>query len=214
MPAELPRLVLASASPRRAELLRGAGYAFTIDAADVDESVRPGELAEAYVRRLAIDKAIAIAARQPGALVLGADTTVAIDGEILGKPVDVRDAARMVAALAARAHRVHTAVALACDGRVTSDVATTTVWFAPIAPEDIAAYVASGEPMDKAGAYGIQGGAARFVTRVEGAHDTVVGLPLAVVRRLLESFSGTGGDESLAHRPPSDIAGVGRPKSK
>jgi septum formation protein len=188
--------VLASASPRRTELLRAAGYTFVVEVADIDESVRDDESPEAYVRRLAILKARAVAARHPAALVLGADTTVVVDGEILGKPSDAADAARMVSRLAGRAHLVHTAVAVALDGRVSSEVATTTVWFAPIAAAEIAAYVASGEPMDKAGAYGIQGGASAFVTRIEGAHDTVVGLPMAVVRRLLEAFSDAGLEDS------------------
>lgn len=169
-------------------MLRAAGYVFTVEAADVDESEQPGERPEEYVRRLAIDKARAVSTRHPGALVLGADTTVVVDGQILGKPADTADAARMIALLAGRSHLVHTAVALARDGLVRSDVATTTVWFGPIAPHEVDAYVATGEPMDKAGAYGIQGAAGRFVTRVDGARDTVVGLPVAAVDALIRTF--------------------------
>lgn len=195
MSAAPPRLVLASASPRRAELLGAAGFAFVVDAADVDESVVTGEAPEAYVRRLAIAKAQAVARHHPDALVLGADTTVVVDGTILGKPVDVADAARMIARLAGRAHLVHTAVAVVRGEAVLSDFATTTVWFGPVGPDEIAAYVATGEPMDKAGAYGIQGGAARFVTHIDGELDTVVGLPVAAVRRLLARISSGAADD-------------------
>jgi septum formation protein len=185
---ERPPLVLASASPRRAELLRAAGIAFTVDAPDVDERSLPDESPEQYVRRLAIGKAEAVAARHPGALVLGADTTVVVDGEMLGKPSDAADAAGMLRRLAGRAHHVLTGVALARDGDIRAEVATTTVWFARMTEDDIAAYVASGEPMDKAGAYGIQGAASRYVQRIDGPHDNVVGLPVDVVHALLRSF--------------------------
>lgn len=195
-------LVLASASPRRADLLRDAGLTFVVDAADVDESVESGEAPEQYVRRLAIDKARAVARRHPGAKVLGADTTVVVDGEVLGKPVDAADAARMVGRLAGRRHLVHTGVAVARDGEVTADVATTAVWFAPLSDAEIAAYVATGEPMDKAGAYGIQGAAGRFVTRVDGALDTVIGLPVALVARLLRDFPDAPSDNRAPERPP------------
>lgn len=190
----MPQLVLASASPRRADLLREAGLTFVVDAADVDESVHGGEAPEEYVRRLAIEKARAVARRHPGALVLGADTTVVVDGEVLGKPGDAADAARMVARLAGRRHLVHTGVAIARDARIAADVATTAVWFGPLSDADVAAYVATGEPMDKAGAYGIQGAAARFVTRIEGSLDTVVGLPVAIALRLLREFPEPGSD--------------------
>jgi septum formation protein len=169
VPPDRPRVVLASASPRRAALLSAAG-------------------ADQYVRRLAIAKAVAVAARHPGALVLGADTTVAVDGDILGKPADAADAARMLRRLAGRAHSVHTGVALARDGEVRADVATTTVWFEPMTETDIGAYVASGEPMDKAGAYGIQGRASRFVRRLDGPFDNVVGLPVDLVHALIRAF--------------------------
>ncbi|MEZ5293988.1 MAG: Maf family protein [Vicinamibacterales bacterium] len=186
-------LVLASASPRRAELLRAAGLAFTIDVADVDETPRRGEPPDTYVRRLAEAKAAAVAARRPGDLVLGADTTVALDGEILGKPEDAEDARRMLRRLAGRAHRVHTGVALVCGSDVRTAVASTTVRFTPLSEDEIAAYVSTGEPMDKAGAYGIQGEAARFVAGVDGPHDNVVGLPIAEVLGLLRDFPEAAG---------------------
>ncbi|MGE0812073.1 MAG: nucleoside triphosphate pyrophosphatase [Vicinamibacterales bacterium] len=186
-------LVLASASPRRAELLRAAGLVFTIDAADVDETPRPGEAPDAYVRRLAEAKAAAVARRRPGDVVLGADTTVALDGEILGKPGDAEEAHRMLRRLAGRSHRVYTGVALALGPDVRTAVASTTVRFAPLSEAEIAAYVATGEPVDKAGAYGIQGGAARFVAGVDGPHDNVVGLPVAAVLGLLRDFPEAAG---------------------
>ena len=181
-------IVLASASPRRAELLRAAGFSFVVDAVDVDESLRPGEAPETCVRRLARAKAQAGAARHPGRIVLGADTVVVIDGRILGKPRDDAEAAAMLSALSGRVHHVYTAVA-ATDGLVVrDDVDVSAVAFAPLAPDDIAAYVASGEPRDKAGAYAIQGWASRFIERLEGSYSGVVGLPVAVVHRLLISL--------------------------
>jgi len=181
-------LVLASASPRRAELLAAAGIAFEVDTADIDETPRAGEAPDVYVRRLAEAKARAVAARHPGRLVLGADTTVVVDGVILGKPVDAADARDMVRRLAGRAHEVLTGVALVGDGTAQVDLAVTTVWFAPMSDADVDAYVASGEPMDKAGAYGIQGRAARYVTRIEGSYSNVVGLPVALVHALLAEY--------------------------
>lgn len=204
--------MLASASPRRAALLREAGFGFVVDAADVDESLHAGEAPEQYVRRLAIEKARAVARRHPGARVLGADTTVVVDGEVLGKPADAADAARMIARLAGRRHLVHTGVAIACDGDVTADVGTTAVWFAPLSAADIAAYVATGEPMDKAGAYGIQGAASRFVTRIEGALDTVIGLPVDLVRALLRDFPGAAGNVRATRRNGAEPARVSGPE--
>ncbi len=185
-----PPFVLASASPRRQELLTAAGYSFTVHTADVDETPRPGEAPEAYVARLADAKARAVLARRPEALVLGADTTVVVDGDILAKPVDAADAARMVGRLQGRAHEVLTGVALVSAGWSRVAVAATTVWFAPMSAADIEAYVASGEPMDKAGAYGIQGRAARYVTRIDGSYSNVVGLPVALVHALLAEYPG------------------------
>jgi septum formation protein len=181
-------LVLASASPRRAELLRLAGYRFTVSHADLDETPHPGEAPAAYVQRLAEAKAAAVAGRHPDALVLGADTTVVVDGDILGKPVDAADAAAMLTRLQGRVHEVLTGVAVAGPGGRASAVAATRVWFAPMSAGEIADYVASGEPMDKAGAYAIQGLASRYVERIEGSHPNVVGLPVAVVHALLRRF--------------------------
>lgn len=187
MPLALP-LVLASASPRRAELLRLAGYGFTSAQADLDETPRPGEAADVYVRRLAEEKAAAIAARHPDAVVLGADTTVVVDGEILGKPADAAEAAAMLGRLQGRAHDVFTGVAVTGPGGLESAVARTRVWFAAMTPDEIAEYVATGEPVDKAGAYGIQGQASRYVTRIDGSYPNVMGLPVDVVHALFGRY--------------------------
>ena len=154
-------------------------------AADIDETPRAGEAPDAYVERLAIDKARAVLALRPGAQVLGADTTVTIDEEILGKPVDDADATRMLRLLSGRAHLVHTGVALVSAGGIQSAVDTTRVWFAPMTDEDIAWYVATGEPVDRAGAYAIQGFASRFIPRIEGSYSNVVGLPVSLVSSIL-----------------------------
>ncbi|MGE0122920.1 MAG: nucleoside triphosphate pyrophosphatase [Vicinamibacterales bacterium] len=183
-------LVLASASPRRADLLRLAGYAFTVAHADLDETPRPAEAPAAYVRRLAEEKAAAVAVRHPEAVVLGADTTVVVDGEILGKPDDDAAAAAMLSRLQGRAHEVYTGVAVVGPGGGASAVSETRVWMAPMTTDDIAAYVASGEPRDKAGAYGIQGLASRFVTRIDGSYPGVMGLPVALVHELLANYRG------------------------
>lgn len=184
------RLVLASASPRRAELLRAAGIDFDVLMANVDESVHPGETPAQHVARLAEEKALRVLPEARNRPVLGADTVVVVDGEILGKPADAADAGRMLRILSGRQHQVMTGVALipepasaGLDGSITlSDgIEVTTVEFAPISPAEIAAYVGSGEPMDKAGAYAIQGLASRFVTRIEGSYSNVVGLPVALV---------------------------------
>ena len=176
-------LILASGSPRRAELLRQAGIPFDVLPADVDETPHPGEAPEAYVQRLAIAKASRVAAAHAGRAVLGADTTVVIDGEVLGKPGDSAEAVRMLTRLSGRSHLVLTGVCLvAPDGERQSAVATTTVEFRPLSASEIDDYVRSGEPMDKAGAYAIQGGAAGFVSRFDGAFDNVVGLPLALIQ--------------------------------
>ena len=188
------RLVLASASPRRADLLRAAGIDFDVEIADVDETPLPGETPHDYVRRLAEAKARAVAERMSGRFVLGADTAVVIDGEIFGKPEDAADAERMLTRLSGRAHEVMTGVALvrlkpdATNIRLKPDatnvdvrVATTLVEFAAMTPAEVRWYVASGEPVDKAGAYAIQGLASRFVTRIDGSYSNVVGLPVAMV---------------------------------
>lgn len=187
-------LILASASPRRAELLRAAGIQFDVLPADVDESVLPDESAEHHVRRLAEAKACAVLPRADGSPVLAADTVVVVAGEILGKPADEGDARRMLRLLSGRSHEVMTGVCLVRHERGSgkgewgsvsaSEVAVTTVEFAPLTDAEIDWYVASGEPGDKAGAYAIQGLASRFVTRIDGSYSNVVGLPAGVVYRM------------------------------
>ncbi len=193
-PSLPPQFVLASASPRRAELLRAAGFTFTVAHADIDETPLSGEPAAVYVRRLAEGKARAVAHRFPRLLVLGADTTVVVDGDILAKPADAADATAMLQRLQGRAHDVLTGVALVGPAGARVVLAETQVWFSPMTDVDVAAYVATGEPMDKAGAYGIQGWAARYVTRVEGSYSNVVGLPVAVVHQLIGEYPGPGGE--------------------
>ena len=175
-------LVLASGSPRRAELLRQAGIRFEVSVPDVDETLHPGEAPEAYVRRLAAAKARHIAASHPGRPVLGADTTVVVDGEVLGKPRDAADAARMLGHLSGRSHLVLTGVCLIGPaGETRIEAAVTTVEFRALQAAEIGEYVDSGEPMDKAGGYAIQGGAAGFVTRLDGEYSNVVGLPVTLI---------------------------------
>ena len=183
-------LILASASPRRSELLTTAGFRFAVDAADVDESPLPGENPDRYVLRVARDKARVVAGRRrdSGDVVLAADTTVAVDGEILAKPDNELDAIRMLRLLAGRVHDVFTGVVLIGAGRELSDVVPTRVRLLPLSLEEIHWYVRSGEPMGKAGAYGIQGRAARFVDWIEGSWSNVVGLPVATVYRLLRDL--------------------------
>ena len=188
------RLVLASASPRRADLLTSAGYVFDVRPVDVDESLRPGEPPRDYVRRLAVAKAEAAAdPSQREEVVLGADTTVVVAGDILGKPRDDQDAAAMLRLLAGRTHEVLTGVALRHRGRTVSGVACTLVQFAQLTEEDLAWYVGSGEPRDTAGAYGIQGLASRFIERIDGSYPNVVGLPVALVAQLMRQLEGTTG---------------------
>ena len=179
------RLILASASPRRSELLRAAGFDFQVVPADVDERPLPGETPDAYVRRVALDKAMAVAACLPDAVVLAADTCVVVDDAILGKPADEAEAASMLAMLSGRAHDVLTGVVVIGPAGTRVESADSRVEFAPLSAAEIAWYVASGEPSDKAGAYAIQGLASRFVERVEGSYSNVVGLPVALVYRLL-----------------------------
>ena len=178
-------IVLASRSPRRAELLAAAGISCEVLAADIDETPRTGEAPDAYVERLAIAKARAVLALRPDAIVLGADTTVVIDGFILGKPADAREATEMLRRLRGRVHDVLTGVALVCADGVHSAVERTRVWFDPVTDEDISWYVASGESVDRAGAYAIQGLASRFIPRIEGSYTNVVGLPVALVSSIL-----------------------------
>lgn len=178
------RLILASASPRRAGLLRAAGFDFAIVPADVDEAVRPGEAPHRYVRRLAAEKSGAVAV-PPGAVVLGADTAVVIDGGMLGKPRDDEEAAAMLRRLSARRHEVLTGISVRLGARELARVERTGVHFTALTDADIAWYLASGEGRDKAGAYAIQGLASRFIPRIEGSYSNVVGLPVAAVVELL-----------------------------
>ena len=180
------RLLLASASPRRAELLRAAGVSFDVRAASVDESVLPGEAPEVYVRRLAEAKAVAVARLEPAGAVVAADTAVVIGGEILGKPVDRADAARMLRLLSGRTHQVLTGVCLIPPrgGVEITRLAQTTVEFAELSADELAWYLGSSEPMGKAGAYAIQGLASRFIAHIEGSYSNVVGLPVALLYRM------------------------------
>jgi len=219
-------LVLASASPRRQELLRNAGISFTVQAADVDETPRPGESPRECAERLAKEKAVAVWQRRPEAMVLGADTIVVVDNRILGKPADADDAARMLRLLSGRVHQVITGVCLinpvasgqlpvASEPQVASGKVrggsmnptlegrsrnaafqlkvaseTTLVTMSELSEEDIRGYIATNEPMDKAGAYAIQGRASRWIPRIEGDYSNVVGLPVALVYRMLQGERG------------------------
>jgi len=187
-------LVLASASPRRRELLAQVGYRFEVRPAHICEDPRDGEEPIAYVTRLAREKAeavfrdLAAAEPKPGEIaVLGADTTVTLDNSILGKPEDTADAARILRLLSSRTHRVITGVSLVTAERTEVAAEVTAVRFLTLSDEEIAAYISTGEPMDKAGAYGIQGHAARWIPRIEGCYFNVMGLPLALVCSLLEA---------------------------
>lgn len=186
MPA---RLVLASASPRRRELLATAGFAFEVRPADIDESLRAGEGPERYVARLAEEKARA--AWRAGETTLGADTTVVVDGESLGKPADAEEAAAMLRRLAGRSHEVLTGWCVFDGERAESGVEATKVFFLRMSEGEIDEYARSGEPLDKAGGYGIQGLASKYVERIEGCYFNVVGLPVARVAAALKRAAGT-----------------------
>jgi septum formation protein len=183
------RLILASASPRRAELLTSAGYDFSIEMTDVDESLLPGEPPDLYVLRLARAKArhVADRCRNSGAAVLGADTTVVAGGEILGKPENAGDAVRMLETLAGAVHDVLTGVVVIAGDVEKAEVVTTRVHLLPLTSAEIEWYLSTGEPDGKAGAYAIQGRAARFVDWIEGSWSNVVGLPVATVARMLRA---------------------------
>lgn len=202
-------LVLASASPRRQELLRNAGIAFTVHPADIDETPLPGESPRTYAERLAREKALTVWKTRPLDLVLGADTIVVVNETILGKPRDADDAARMLHLLSGRTHEVITAVCIVqpmgvnCEPhetvhrelrtdnpQLTTAFESTRVTMTEISDEEIRAYIATGEPTDKAGAYAIQGMASRWIPRIEGDYSNVVGLPMALVYRLLREFGG------------------------
>jgi nucleoside triphosphate pyrophosphatase len=192
------KLILASASPRRAEVLRNAGIAFEAMATGVDEAPQPNESPEELVRRLAENKARLAAPRVAGrdgpVIVVGADTEVVLDGAVLGKPASAEDARDMLRRLSGRTHSVITGLAAIRlpDGAARTELETTQVTFAPLTPEEVEDYVASGEPFDKAGAYAIQGRGGRFVTRVEGCYFNVVGLPLARLCRILRDLGWSG----------------------
>ena len=179
-------LILASASPRRQELLRQIGCEFRVVVSDADElsgdGIPPDRLAAENARRKAEDVAAKAGGNAP---VLGADTVVAVDEKILGKPKDAADAARMLRLLSGRQHFVYTGIALAYRGEVYTDAVRTAVWVGKLSDEEITAYIATGEPMDKAGAYAVQGIAAKFIPRVDGSFSNVVGLPLYAVRELV-----------------------------
>lgn len=181
------RLVLASQSPRRRELLQHAGFSFTVRTAGVPEEHSPGESPTDYVRRLSLAKALAVP-REPDECVLGADTVVVIDGQILEKPRDHADAARMLSLLSGRVHTVTTGIALVTASTIVQDHADTRVHFHPLSPEEIESYAASGEPMDKAGGYAIQDLASRWVQRIDGCYFNVVGLPVSLVYRKIRGL--------------------------
>ena len=188
------KIILASSSPGRAEVLRDAGIAFEICAPQVDESAHPGESVQAMVARLAEAKA-RVAAKQMGhgkgnCIIVGADTAVELNGEIFGKPRNLAHAGEMLAALGGRTHHVLTGIFLIRlpDGATRAAIETTSVTFVPLERNEIEAYLASGEPMDKAGAYAIQGIAGRYISRIEGCYFNVVGLPLAKLYALLRDL--------------------------
>jgi septum formation protein len=186
-------LILASASPRRAELLRNAGISFTVDPAHVPEEPSRGESSLAYAQRLARDKALAVLARHPEDTVLGADTVVVVDEQLLEKPIDSADAARMLRLLSGRKHEVITGVCVANSGFQQTVAEVTQVSFAPLSEDEIKAYAGTGEPMDKAGAYAIQGIASRWAKQISGCYFNVVGLPVPRVYELLREAEATTG---------------------
>jgi septum formation protein len=198
------KLILASASPRRRELLAQVGLKFTVAAANLNEDLLPDEAAAAYVRRLAEEKAVAVwnahkveDMPEDPLIVLGADTCVVSDGHILGKPTDTADARRMLELLSGRTHAVLTGLAAVSAQKTVRDVEVTQVTFNKLTDRDIAQYIASGEPLDKAGAYAIQGHAARWIPRIEGCYYNVVGLPIARTVALLEEVQTVSGAAAL-----------------
>ena len=182
---ELPKLILASGSPRRSEILTSVGWEFEKHVADIDETELPGESPEDYVVRLAREKAEVVAVNFPEMPVLGADTTVVIDGQILAKPLDLDDARRMLGMLSGNWHAVLTGIAVVQEGITRSDIQTTRVKFAAISEAEINHLAMLGDPLDKAGAYAVQAQAALFIEGIEGDYWNVVGLPISLVYRLL-----------------------------
>lgn len=201
-------LILASASPRRRELLTQAGLSFTAEAANLNEDRMPNEAAAAYVQRLAEEKAHAVWTLHQNAdtpddplIVLGADTCVVCDGHILGKPVDTADARHMLELLSGRTHAVLTGIAAVTGKGTVNDLEITQVTFNFLKDAEIAQYIASGEPLDKAGAYAIQGYAARWIPRIEGCYFNVVGLPIARTVALLAEAATAASNHSKPHQP-------------
>ena len=190
-------LILASASPRRSELLRNAGISFTVEPAHVPEQALPNEPPLQYAQRLARDKARAIFARHLDTVVLGADTVVVVDEHLLEKPVDERDAARMLRLLSGRTHLVITGVCLVAEDYEHIEAEITEVYFSTLSESEIADYVRMGEPMDKAGAYAIQGMASRWVERIDGCYFNVVGLPVPRMYRMLQALEAKTGIQLL-----------------
>lgn len=183
-----PDLILASQSPRRAELIGRLGVRFRTIPANIDESCRAGESPDAHAERLAREKALHVARRHPDALVVGSDTIVVVDGDVLGKPLDHAHAVAMLERLAGREHEVHTGIAVACGGRAESGLERVRVRFRALERPMIDAYVATGEPMDKAGAYGIQGFGSAIVEAISGDFFAVMGLPVVRMLALIERF--------------------------
>jgi septum formation protein len=202
-------LILASSSPRRRQLLEQIGLSFTVESADLDEQLQPGETPAKYVQRLALEKAQAVWERRRNdddsadpVIVLGADTAVVLDGEVLGKPVDQADARRMLQLLSGRTHQVLTGIAAVSRRGMVSEVEITQVFFDLIEEPELVHYLMSSEPLDKAGAYGIQGYAARWIPRIEGCYFNVMGLPLARTIALLARAQ-EGTNEAVP--PPSRL---------
>ena len=192
-----PRVILASQSPRRRELLTLVGIAHEVRPADIDEAYLAGEQPAAHAERLAREKVEAVSRDAPDALVIGSDTIVVVDGDVLGKPRDEAHAAEMLARLSGRSHTVITAIAVEWRGEVRSAVEEVGVTFHPLTPSEIDAYIATREPMDKAGAYGIQGYGATIVARVDGDYFAVMGLPLQRLVRLMASRGAATGSAQL-----------------
>ena len=186
---ELPKLILASGSPRRAEIMTSVGWEFTKDVPDIDETERLGEMPDVYVQRLAAEKARAVAERHPEGIVLGADTTVVIAEQIVGKPVDMDDARRMLRLLSGHWHEVLTGVAVVRGGDTAAGLQRTRVKFVEMTAAEIDFLAEKGDPLDKAGAYAVQAQAALFIEGIEGDHWNVVGLPISLVYRLVNKGS-------------------------
>ncbi|MBR2726834.1 MAG: septum formation inhibitor Maf [Solobacterium sp.] len=183
------KLILASQSPRRKELMEKCGLTFEIEAADIDETMDEAEDLREEVQRLAYRKAQHVLERHPSAVVVGSDTIVVVDGEVLGKPKDEEDARQMLRKLSGRSHEVMTGLCILREDRCFTDVSVSTVWFETLDEEEIINYVRTGEPMDKAGAYAVQGIASRYISRMEGDYYAIMGLPLSIVYETLKDRS-------------------------